>query len=1147
MKILNIRFKNINSLEGESEVNFEQPPFSDTGVFAITGPNGSGKSSILDVITLGLYGETFRFDRPADYVMTKQTAECFSIVEFSLSGEKYQSSWYVQRAEGKSTRELMLPEMQLVRLSDGQVLANTPYEVCARITEITGMNFRNFTRSIMLAQGDFSAFLNARDSERMDILEKIISTDIYADYKKEIVDNAENAQMELDLLKNNLAAIQLIEHEKQEAAEHDLMDFKDDLLVLQEDQSRLKDQKTLLINNEVIKKKIVEQENNLADTKKQAENTQAILDRIIKGQDALIFKDDISLLKDKNHAIHQDKLVLDEFQDELKQLKNKLGSEKEVPENLELVSFTEQQKTLENINAQLSHFSLSRQSEMERWESLSMQHAEKEAVFTTVSDWLQDHEADAILLTNFPEIGKLKKLRAELTELTGKQKLFSKQSKKTTSSFRKNVSELAKEIKKQADLTKQLEADEQELEVMSKANTSGDIEVVRLDQQERVINLQTLYQLAQKHQKLSSSSGFFSLFRRKDQPDQDEEILNLEFEKLKQELKREENIRRVLEESIARESLLKKMAPDRHSLVDGKPCPLCGALQHPYAKYPPAVSNSKQALIDQKAKLRLIKETSINLGLKISDKQTQSTNNKDKQTQLLQTRAQWLSLCNRLNIVSSELDITNLGLIKELIKKESGELSDIVSFASKYQSKQASVKKIKLLIAKSVIIIDQLQLATQEMGFNNEGLSQEQMDINAALGLTQTQEKELADKLLEQLLLLGEKLPAKGQEDVLFDRLNIRRQDHHGYAFRHKALAEELEDLQAKKMACQNEITFCNERLDFFSDQLQNEESIGLHLGIIEKQKLIAEKERFLTQLEAETYALQQMIQKKMEGTNYTNVQEINELLDLIENQPAIERKKEELEQTMDAMSIELELSYAQLQVDFAIAELANLDITTIEAQLKDITGRLEITSMEVQHLERLLSEQEQLQQTYDEVLLRLQQQELIFQPYFAEMELVTVESGMAFRRRVQQRIADKLLSQTNGILEKISGRYYLRQGVSEQGLALEVEDTYQANVRRLPKTLSGGESFVVSLALALGLSELANNGRSVDSLFLDEGFGNLDADSLYTVISTLENLHTYGKTVGVISHIEAVQKRFKAQLQVVKKPNGMGELKKAS
>jgi exonuclease SbcC len=97
------------------------------------------------------------------------------------------------------------------------------------------------------------------------------------------------------------------------------------------------------------------------------------------------------------------------------------------------------------------------------------------------------------------------------------------------------------------------------------------------------------------------------------------------------------------------------------------------------------------------------------------------------------------------------------------------------------------------------------------------------------------------------------------------------------------------------------------------------------------------------------------------------------------------------------------------------------------------------------------------------------------------------------------------------------------------------------------PKTLSRGESFVVSLALALGLSELANNGKSVDSLFLDEGFGNLDAETLYTVISTLESLHTHGKTLGVISHVESVQKRIKAQLQVVKKPNGMGMLKKAS
>ncbi|MGR9051483.1 MAG: SbcC/MukB-like Walker B domain-containing protein, partial [Gammaproteobacteria bacterium] len=141
-------------------------------------------------------------------------------------------------------------------------------------------------------------------------------------------------------------------------------------------------------------------------------------------------------------------------------------------------------------------------------------------------------------------------------------------------------------------------------------------------------------------------------------------------------------------------------------------------------------------------------------------------------------------------------------------------------------------------------------------------------------------------------------------------------------------------------------------------------------------------------------------------------------------------------------------------------------------------------------------------------------------------------------------KVAHKLLAQANEVLEKISGRYYLRQIPSEFGLALEIEDTYQHNTRRLPKTLSGGESFVVSLALALALSDLAGNGRSVDSLFLDEGFGSLDAETLFIVISTLESLRTHGKKVGVISHVEAVKKRIKAQLQMDKKPNGMSYLK---
>jgi exonuclease SbcC len=269
-------------------------------------------------------------------------------------------------------------------------------------------------------------------------------------------------------------------------------------------------------------------------------------------------------------------------------------------------------------------------------------------------------------------------------------------------------------------------------------------------------------------------------------------------------------------------------------------------------------------------------------------------------------------------------------------------------------------------------------------------------------------------------------------------------------------------------------------------------------------------------------------------------------MLVLLQRQPALEQQLEQLNTTIATKKLDMEKTAVELEAKFKIAETA-LSPDELIAQLKQISERLEIAQLEMQHLEKQLNEQKTLQKNYDTLDLQLQQQETEAQPYFAELALLSEENGMAFRRRVQQQLANKLLVQTNAMLEKISGRYYLRQIPSEQGLALAIEDTFQANVQRFPKTLSGGESFVISLALALGLAELANNGRSVDSLFIDEGFGNLDAETLYIIISTLENLQTYGKTVGVISHVEAVQKSFKAQLQVVKKPNGMGMLKKAS
>ncbi len=1147
MRILNIHFKNINSLEGEHSVDFELAPFTDTGVFAITGPNGSGKSSILDVITLGLYGETFRFNRPADHVMTQQTTDCFASIEFSIDGEKYRSSWSAQRAIDDANQALLPIEMSLSRLSDGQVLAQTPQQVCTQVADITGMSFRSFTRSILLAQGDFSAFLNALDNERMDILERIIGTDIYTDYKKELFDNAEKAQNTIDRLKQELDSIHFMDAGKQEACAQDLHDFNEQLVELREDQQHTKQQYEQLTAITALQTTIIDQENELKTARSQLAELQLNLTKLNAGQDALVFKDDINAIAEKQRLIEQGQTSLNDFLIELSQLKAQLNSEQSAPEEITRRSFSEQQQTLDKVKGQLSQTDLSIQTETKQWQSLSEQYGGKQDALAQLAQWLQEHTLDESLLTDFPELGVLKKCRAELLETSKKQTSFGKHSKKALTTFKNNTTALAVERQKQAELHQKIPLEEQELVDLAEGHSTKDLDALPLEQQERVNELQQLLQLAKKHKQLTEGRGLFSLFKAREQPDFDIEVLTIELERLRLEMLREVNIKKVLEDAIANEGLLKKMAPSRVHLVDGKPCALCGALQHPYAKFPPTPSNSKQALIDQKAKVRALTEKISTNNSHINIAQKQLERNSSRTSQRQQIRAQWLNLCNRLNVASPDLDITKLALMQALIQTESDELTNTVHFIKRYRNKQADIKKAKTLLADCTTTIEQLQLSIEQLSSNNEGLTQEQLDLATALSTYQEQERQLADQVLTQLTRLGEKMPNHGQEDSLFDKLNARRQDYHGYAFRHKSLIEELASLETQQTVCQAEVLRCNELALIYTEQLQKEELISLHLALIEKQKLIADKEQALAILAQEIADLQRNLQEKLPATAFTSVQEISDILGLIANRADLEHTKAALEQHIKDLNGSLAEHQNQLAMELANID-SSLNLVDLKTQLKSINEKIEIAEMEVLHLQRQLEDQQQLQQHYESLTLQWQQQVAISKPYFAEIALFATENnGMAFRRRVQQRIADQLLLQTNALLEKISGRYYLRKGHSEQGLALEIEDTYQANARRLPKSLSGGESFIVSLALALGLSELANNGRSVESLFLDEGFGNLDAESLYTVISTLESLQTHGKTVGVISHVEAVQKRIKAQLQVVKKANGMGELRKAS
>jgi exonuclease SbcC len=153
--------------------------------------------------------------------------------------------------------------------------------------------------------------------------------------------------------------------------------------------------------------------------------------------------------------------------------------------------------------------------------------------------------------------------------------------------------------------------------------------------------------------------------------------------------------------------------------------------------------------------------------------------------------------------------------------------------------------------------------------------------------------------------------------------------------------------------------------------------------------------------------------------------------------------------------------------------------------------------------------------------------------------DLIGSADGKKFRTFAQGLSLQKLVELANRHLQQLNGRYLLARQADKE-LALEVIDLYMANHRRPTYTLSGGETFLVSLALALGLSDLAGQRQQIQSLFIDEGFGSLDDDSLETALATLDSLQATGKTIGIISHVRFVKERIGTQVRVEKLRNGL-------
>ncbi len=185
MRLLALRLQNLNSLRGPVELRFDAAPLSQSGVFLIAGPTGAGKSTLLDAITLALYGRAARYGGGTpEEMMSRHTGECLAEADFSTPAGNFRAVWRLRRARGRPEGNIQPPERRLVDLRTGLAVAEKTGEVSREVERVTGLDYDRFTRSVLLAQGQFAAFLKARPAERAELLEKITGTAIYSDLSK---------------------------------------------------------------------------------------------------------------------------------------------------------------------------------------------------------------------------------------------------------------------------------------------------------------------------------------------------------------------------------------------------------------------------------------------------------------------------------------------------------------------------------------------------------------------------------------------------------------------------------------------------------------------------------------------------------------------------------------------------------------------------------------------------------------------------------------------------------------------------------------------------------------------------------------------------------------------------------------------------
>lgn len=1204
MKIIRLKLANLASLEDEHEINFDDQPLQHAGLIAITGKTGAGKSTLLDAICLALYHKIPRFRNAkgtindvngtslkiddGKHILTKGKVKGFAEVEFyAMDQKRYRATWTVSRAYKKVDGKLK-EEYSLMCLDEQKVIATTANPVREHILRLVGMDYEQFTRGVLLAQSEVGAFLKATDSERANLLEYLTNSDIFRVISQLSHEKTRDAKQALELKKAQYGHIPLLSAQQISDFEQHIQRLNTEISNAQQQQQRLNTMAEWFNRHDSLQHEMQQQQQQLAGLNER-QSAVAEQKRLLAQLDTFaqirptfeqISQTEHKMRRVEQQLAHQQQQLTKsadafdsiakqqhEQQQHHKAFKTRLNAlqpaiQQAIGYDLELNRMTQEYKQKKAATDLQEHQLNQLKTELEqltrqlKQETTQLQFTEQQLMQTNaISDLTVEPNA------SLEKIAQFEQHALQLSQLTADLDDFS------IGTFREQQQVLAQQIDQHQQSFGDTITLQHELRLKREQLHHVDNTLHTLQQFSRHVSQQ--HDLQQRFDTVQQE-----LMQLKQQAEQLEQMYIVADAAQQRALQQVEQIKEIFERQ--RQLNTKPIQLLREKLQPEQPCVVCGSIEHPFVDH---AEQLEQALHQvQKQQISTAEQEA-------RDALQQFEQIKER---LTTTRTLYRHQLKNLDQLTAHIQPAQQHLIAELKQLQ---LNDDVIISADCQAEQLDG------------VLQHIQHLEQQQRAQQQQLLQALANVEQAaqhlqhLKHSQQQQQHIATVLegyhrAEQQIM--SQLNSEWQQAWQQQALATAEQLKHSILQRVQ-LNQQLQIHQHAVQQLEQQRQQLHAKLDWQLNQYQDHQQ---QLAVIKAQGIRIKGALcdLLTQHQVkfstgqawyeDMQATAQQLEQQLESThqaftalNQTHQQHILAHTELHSQFTLLQQDVAhygELQRQWLAQQPEFNSELVQKCLQFSHQNVAELrqQIQNFEQQLTQMSSALRVLQQQFDHHQQQQPEVErqQLQALCSAIDLQIsndldtrsqyqaqlltnshnQQKQAAFQSEIEQAEqevqrwkqisdVIGSNDGAKFQRIAQQHHLDILIEYANLQLQPLSSRYQLTR--IDDSLGLAVFDLHRDQVKRPVQSLSGGETFLVSLALALAIANMATGSLKLNTLFIDEGFGTLDPDSLHIVMDALDKLQSQGRKVILISHIQELHERIPVKIMVQQHGNGRSKI----